>query len=64
VASELFDAPDTAASQARMRAVGTLDRRFGRDTITFAAGTRRPWKPRSAFLSSRYTTHRDELLRV
>lgn len=29
----LFDAPDTAASQARMRAVDALNRRFGRNAI-------------------------------
>jgi DNA polymerase V len=48
-----------------MRAVDTLNRRFGRDTVTFAAtGTRRAWKPRSTFRSPRYTTRWDELLRV
>lgn len=61
----LFDAPDSAATQARMRAVDALNRRFGRDTVTFAAaGARRAWKLRSAFLSPRYTTRWDELLRV
>ena len=65
VPGSLFDAPDSAASQARMRAIDTLNRRFGRDTVTFAAaGARRAWKIRSAFLSSRYTTRWDELLRV
>ena len=48
-----------------MRAVDRLNRRFGRGTVTFAAaGIRRPWKLRSAFLSPRYTTRWDELLRV
>jgi DNA polymerase V len=65
VTGGLFDVPDTAASQARMRAVDALNRRFGRDTVTFAAaGARRAWKPRTAFLSPRYTTRWDELLRV
>jgi hypothetical protein len=32
-----FDAPDSAASQARMRAVDALNRRFGHSTVTFAA---------------------------
>jgi DNA polymerase V len=61
----LFDGPDSATSQTCMRAVDTLNRRFGRDTVTFAAaGARRAWKLRSAFLSPRYTTRWDELLRV
>jgi DNA polymerase V len=61
----LFDAPDSAASQARMRAVDALNRRFGRDTVAFAAaGARGAWRPRSAFLSSRYMTRWGELLRV
>jgi DNA polymerase V len=48
-----------------MRAVDALNRRFGRDTVTYAAsGIRRAWKLRSAFLSPRYTTSWDELLRV
>jgi DNA polymerase V len=65
VTGGLFDAPDSAASQARMRAVDALNRRFGRDTVIFAAaGARRAWKLGSAFLSPRYTTRWDELLRV
>jgi DNA polymerase V len=65
VTGDLFDVPDSAASQARMRAVDRLNRHFGRGTVTFAAaGIRRPWKLRSAFLSPRYTTRWDELLRV
>jgi DNA polymerase V len=61
----LFDAPDTPRSRARMRALDALNRRFGRDTIGFAAsGRRRAWKLRSGFLSPRFTTSWDELLRV
>jgi DNA polymerase V len=48
-----------------MRAVDALNRRYGRDTVTFAAsGRRRAWKLRSEFLSPRYTTSWDELLQV
>ena len=48
-----------------MRAVDALNRRYGRDTVTFAAsGRRRGWKLRSEFLSPRYTTRWDELLLV
>jgi DNA polymerase V len=61
----LFDAPDSPASKARMRAVDALNRRYGRDTVTFAAsGRQRGWKLRSPFLSPRYTTSWDELLQV
>jgi DNA polymerase V len=61
----LFDAPDSPASKAGMRAVDALNRRYGRDTVTFAAsGRRRGWKLRSEFLSPRYTTSWDELLLV
>src|SRR5579884_2444226 len=55
VSGGLFDAPDSAASQARMRAIDILNRRFGRGTVAFAAaGIRRRWRPKSAFLSPRY----------
>jgi DNA polymerase V len=48
-----------------MRAIDALNRRFGRDTVTFAAvGTRRAWKLRSAFRSPRHTIRWEELLRV
>jgi DNA polymerase V len=48
-----------------MRAVDTLNRRYGRDTVTFAAsGLRRRRKLRTDFISPRYTTSWDELLRV
>jgi DNA polymerase V len=65
VQQDLFDAPDSTASKACMRTVDILNRRFGRDTVTFAAaGRRRAWKLRDAFLSPRYTTSWDELLAV
>jgi DNA polymerase V len=65
VQGALFDRPDTPRSQARMRAVDHLNRRFGPDTVSFAsAGRRRAWKLRSAFLWKRYTTDWNELLRV
>jgi DNA polymerase V len=65
VQGDLFAAPDSATSKARMRAIDRLNRRFGRDTVTFAAaGRRRTWKLRNAFLSPRYTTSWNELLRA
>jgi DNA polymerase V len=65
VQGDLFATADTPRSKARMRAVDMLNRRFGRDTVSFvAAGRRRAWKLRSEFLSPRFTTNWDELLRV
>src|SRR4051812_43996641 len=65
VQGDLFDAADTPRARTRMRAIDTLNRRFGRDTVTFAAaGRRRAWELRSEFLSPRFTTNWDELLRV
>ena len=61
----LFDLMDDAPATALMRAVDGLNRRYGRDTVTYAAaGTRRGWGQRNAFLSQRYTTRWDELLTV
>jgi DNA polymerase V len=61
----LFEAPDDAKTQARMRTIDTLNGRFGRDTVAFSVtGKPRVWKVRSDMLSARYTTHWDELLQV
>ena len=60
----LFDAPNTAAAQARMRMIDVLNRRFGRNTVGFAAvGIQRTWNLRSDFISPRYTTSWDECCR-
>ena len=48
-----------------MRALDHLNRRFGRDTVTYAAaGIARSWKMQRGSLSPRYSTCWDELLRV
>jgi DNA polymerase V len=61
----LFDRPDSARAQARMRALDHLNRRFGRDTVTYAAaGIARSWKMQRGSLSPRYSTCWDELLIV
>jgi DNA polymerase V len=61
----LFDRADNPRRVALMRTVDGLNLRFGRDAVTFAAaGCRRPWKMSRGFLSPRYTTAWDELLRV
>jgi DNA polymerase V len=61
----LFDRPDDARSIARMRAFDALNARYGRGTITHGtAGERQVWALRREFISPRYTTVWDELLRV
>ena len=61
----LFDQPDSARSKARMRALDHLNRRFGRDTVAYAAaGVARVWKMQRGSLSQRYTTDWSELLIV
>ena len=65
VAGGLFDRPDDARSQARMTAVDALNKRFGRGAIGFGtAGERQRWTLRREFVSQRYTTSWNELLRV
>ena len=63
--ASLFDVPDDARSIARMRALDTLNARFGRGAVAFGtAGDRQGWGLRREFISPRYTTEWDELLRV
>src|ERR1700733_6426768 len=60
-----FDRPDDARSIRRMHALDQLNARFGRGTVGFGtAGERHGWKLRREFISPRYTTVWDELLRV
>ncbi|MFZ0209072.1 MAG: DUF4113 domain-containing protein [Roseiarcus sp.] len=61
----LFDRPDDALSIRRMRAIDQLNARFGRGAVAFGtAGVRHSWGLRREFISPRYTTVWDELLRV
>ena len=61
----LFDRPDDARSIRRMRAIDQLNARFGRGAVGFGtAGERHGWGLRREFISPRYTTEWDELLRV
>jgi DNA polymerase V len=65
VQGALFDRPDDARSVKRMRAIDALNTRYGRGTISFGtAGERQAWALRREFMSPRYTTVWDELLRV
>ena len=60
----LFEAP-APCSDRLMRAVDTLNARFGRNTVFPAAmGIERGWTLRAAHHSPRYTTRLDELPRV
>jgi DNA polymerase V len=65
VQGALFDRPDDARSVSRMRAIDALNGRYGRGTVGFGtAGERQAWGLRREFISPRYTTMWDELLRV
>jgi DNA polymerase V len=66
VQAGLFDAPDNSKSVARMKAVDGLNARFGRGAVAFGAAARKrqPWGLRREFISPRFTTVWDELLRV
>lgn len=61
----LFNRPDCASSQARMRAVDILNQRYGRNTVGYAAaGVARGWSMQRGNLSPRYTPSWEELLTV
>ena len=65
VSAGLFDPPDDARSRACMRALDALNGRYGRGTVAYGtAGERQVWGLRREFISPRYTTAWDELLRV
>ena len=61
----LFDRPDDPRSVARMKALDALNAKFGRGTVTYASMGRNPgWKLRTDFISPRFTTAWEDLLRV
>ena len=63
VSDGLFDRRDTPASLSRMKAIDTLNARYGRNTVAFGrTPQRRAWHMRSERLSRRFTTDWDELL--
>jgi DNA polymerase V len=65
VQGTLFGKPDTPAERRLTRTMDSLNARYGRDTVSYAAsGQRRAWKLRSDQLSPRYTTDWEELLAV
>jgi DNA polymerase V len=64
-ASRPVHRPDDARSMARMAAIDALNARYGRGAVAFGtAGERQAWGLRREFISPRYTTVWDELLRV
>lgn len=65
VQGSLFERPDTPAMRGLMTALDTLNRRYGRGTVSYGtAGRSQAWKLRAAHLSPRYTTNWHELLPV
>ena len=65
VQGALFDPPDDAKSKARMKALDTLNARFGRGTVAYGtAGERQRWTMQRDHSSPRYTTEWGEILRV
>ena len=61
----LFDDKKWRRFRLVMRAVDTINRKFGRDTIRFAtANSGGVWKGKCAHRSNRYTTRFDEILTV
>lgn len=62
---DLWVRPDTPASKCLMKAMDSLNAQYGRGTVVYAsAGHSRAWRLRSDFVSPRYTTSWDELLKV
>jgi DNA polymerase V len=65
VQGDLWVQPDTPAAKRLMRSIDALNAHHGRATIGYAsAGVQNAWKLRREFISPRYTTCWDELLKV
>lgn len=65
VQGSLFETPDDPSSQARMKALDTINRKYGKGTLVFGrAGVKRAWDMRRGYISQSYTTSWDELLKV
>lgn len=62
---DLWMAPDSPKSKRLMHAMDGLNARYGRGTVAYAsAGIEKAWKLQSDFMSPRFTTSWDELLRI
>ncbi|MGE3993360.1 Y-family DNA polymerase [Pseudorhodoplanes sp.] len=65
VQGDLWTAPDNSRSKSLMKALDSLNAYYGRGTLTYASsGRRQAWKLRRDYISPRYTTSWEELLRV
>lgn len=65
VQAGLFHAPDTPVRQELMASLDSLNRRYGRGTVAYAAtGTHRAWALRSEQTSAAYTTRWTDVLVV
>ena len=65
VQGDLWDEPDTPATQRLMKAMDAVNARYGRNTLALAStGRRRAWSMKREQLSACFTTDWDELLEV
>ncbi len=65
VQGSLFETPDDPSSKARMAALDSINRNFGKGMLVFGtAGLKRDWDMRRGFMSKSYSTNWDELLEV
>lgn len=62
---DLWEKPDTPKARRLMQAIDSLNADYGRGTIIYASsGYAKAWRLRSDFVSPRYTTSWDDLLKV
>ena len=65
VQGSLFEMPDDSSSKARMVALDSINRKFGKGTLVYGTeGIKREWDMRRGFTSKTYSTSWDELLNV
>jgi DNA polymerase V len=65
VQGSLFETPDDPSSKARMRALDSINRKFGKGTLVFgSAGLKREWDMRRGYMSKSYSTSWDDLLEI
>ena len=65
VQGSLFDEVDNPSSKARMKALDSINRKYGKGTLVFgSAGIKRAWDMRRGYMSQSYTTNWKELLKV
>ena len=63
--ADLFDARDSGRSNRLMQAVDSINRRMGRDCVTYAgSGIKREWLATANLKSQHYSTDRRQVVRV